>query len=687
MRVAAAGGPLTSVTLVDVNADMLRVAEERAARRSFSSRLTFVEGNAEALPLPDSRFDAYTIAFGIRNVPRIEAALSEAYRVLKRGGRFLCLEFSRVDLPGIERVLRRLFVRRDPRPGQGRDRRRRPLPLSGGIHSHVSVSRFVRRDDRGERLPARRLHAPERRDRRHPLGLEALIVGILSSLGHSSRLARAAYVFSREGAFVGVDPALLRPVLRLALAFANLIAKRDGDGLAGLSRAIDRLGPSYVKLGQFLSTRPDIVGGKVAVELERLQDRVAPMSREMAVAIIEASFGMKIEFLFESFGEPVAAASIAQVHRAEVKTDDGMRPVAVKVLRAGIERRFARDLADMLFAARFAEGLTPEFRRLRLTQVVETLARSVRMEMDFRLEAAAASEFAENSSNDPEVRAPALDWNRTTREVMTMEWIDGVPLTDPQRLTDLGFDPPALARTLIQTFLRTALRDGFFHADMHQGNFFVDKEGRIVAVDFGIMGRLGRKERRFLAEILYGFIRRDYLRVAEVHFEAGYVPHTYRVEDFAQALRAIGEPIHSRTADQISMAKLLTLLFEITALFDMTTRVELVMLQKTMVVVEGVARKLDPQLNMWSTAEPVVSAWIAENLGPLGRLEDASRGLSSLAVFLANAPRHLDKIAARLETDATAAVIKAEHGLTRSVVYFLAFAILASALAFVWYHR
>ena len=261
---------------------------------------------------------------------------------------------------------------------------------------------------------------------------------------------------------------------------------------------------------------------------------------------------------------------------------------------------------------------------------------------------------------------------------MTMEWIDGVPLTDPDRLTQLGFDPPALARTLIQTFLRTALRDGFFHADMHQGNFFVDEAGRIVAVDFGIMGRLGRKERRFLAEILYGFIRRDYLRVAEVHFEAGYVPHIYRVEDFAQAIRAIGEPIHSRTADQISMAKLLTLLFEITALFEMTTRVELVMLQKTMVVVEGVARKLDPQLNMWSTAEPVVGAWIADNLGPVGRLEDLTRGLSSLAVFLADAPRRLEKIAARLETDANEAVTDAEHDLSRSVIHFLGFATLAS---------
>jgi ubiquinone biosynthesis protein len=511
-------------------------------------------------------------------------------------------------------------------------------------------------------------------------------MSILSSFGHGLRLARAAFVFAREGAFLGVDPALLPPVARLPLALANLIARRNVDGLTGLSRAIDRLGPSYVKLGQFLSTRPDIVGAKVAIELERLQDRVAPMSRGTAIGIIELSFGAKIDSLFESFGEPVAAASIAQVHRAEVRTGDGMRPFAVKVLRAGVERRFARDLGDMFFAARLAERSVPELSRLRPVQVVETLARSVRMEMDFRLEAAAASEFAENSSQDPEIRAPSVDWNRTTREVMTMEWIDGVPLTDPERLTDLGFDPRALARTLIQTFLRTALRDGFFHADMHQGNFFVDNEGRIVAVDFGIMGRLGRKERRFLAEILYGFIRRDYLRVAEIHFEAGYVPHVYRVEDFAQAIRAIGEPIHSRTADQISMAKLLTLLFEITALFEMTTRIELVMLQKTMVVVEGVARKLDPQLNMWSTAEPVVGAWIAENLGPAGRLDDVSRGLSSLAVFLANAPQHLERIAARLETDATAAVIEAEHDLSRSVIYFLGFATFICVLAFLWYH-
>ena len=474
-------------------------------------------------------------------------------------------------------------------------------------------------------------------------------MSIVAAVGHGVRLARAGFVFAREGAFIDVDPILLPPGARLPLALANLVAKRDVHGLAGLSRAIDRLGPSYVKMGQFLSTRPDIVGTKVAIELESLQDRVTPMSRQTAVGIIEAAFGAPIETVFEDFGEPVAAASIAQVHRASVRTPEGTQPVAVKVLRAGVEKRFVRDLADMFFAARLAERAAPEMRRLRLVQVVETLARSVRMEMDFRLEAAAASEFAENSRDDPEIRAPPIDWTRTTREVMTMEWVDGVPIADPERLAGMGLDPQALARTLIQTFLRHALRDGFFHADMHQGNFFVDSAGRIVAVDFGIMGRLGRKERRFLAEILFGFIRRDYLRVAEVHFEAGYVPNVHRVEDFAQAIRAIGEPIHSRTADQISMAKLLTLLFEVTALFDMTTRVELVMLQKTMVVVEGVARKLDPQLNMWSTSEPVVGAWIVENLGPKGRLEDASRGVASLVQLVAEAPRRLEDIAAKLE--------------------------------------
>jgi ubiquinone biosynthesis protein len=472
----------------------------------------------------------------------------------------------------------------------------------------------------------------------------------LTSIGHALRLARAGYVLAREGAFQGMDPRALPPIARPALAAANLIARAGASRAEALTNAIDRLGPSYVKLGQFLATRPDIVGAKVSARLERLQDRMDPSSREIAVRRVEEAFEAAIETIYVEFGEAVAAASIAQVHRARVRDNNEEREVAVKILRPGVERRFQRDLADMFFAARMAERFLPELRRLRLVQVVETLARSVRMEMDFRLEAAAATEFAGNLADEADFRAPRIDWDRTTREVLTMEWIEGAPMTDPAGLKALGFDPPALGRRLIQSFLQHALRDGFFHADMHQGNFLVDSQGRIVALDFGIMGRLGLKERRFLAEILFGFIRKDYMRVAEVHFEAGYVPRSYRVEDFAQAIRAIGEPIHARPAEQISMAKLLTLLFEVTALFEMTTRLELVMLQKTMVVVEGVARKLDPHLNMWATAEPVVGGWIADNLGPRARIEDFARGLSGLARLVGESPERLERLARWLDT-------------------------------------
>ena len=260
------------------------------------------------------------------------------------------------------------------------------------------------------------------------------------------------------------------------------------------------------------------------------------------------------------------------------------------------------------------------------------------VEMDFRLEAAALSEMAENTKDDPDFRVPAVDWDRTSKEVLTLEWIDATPLSDRARLVAKGFDLRRLARALIQTFLRHALRDGFFHADMHPGNLFVDDEGRLIAVDFGIMGRLGIKERLFLAEILHGFITRDYHRVAEVHFEAGYVPPQHSVDEFAQAIRAIGEPIHSRTAEEISMARLLTLLFEVTGIFDMRTRPELLLLQKTMVVVEGVARSFDPKLDMWSTAEPVVGEWMARHLGPAGKLESVAAGAAELGRLVGETP-------------------------------------------------
>jgi ubiquinone biosynthesis protein len=290
------------------------------------------------------------------------------------------------------------------------------------------------------------------------------------------------------------------------------------------------------------------------------------------------------------------------------------------------------------FSSDHAETMSAEARRLRLVEVVDTLRRSVMVEMDFRLEAAALSEMAENTKDDPGFRVPAVDWDRTSKEVLTLEWIDATPLSDRAGLETKGFDLRQLARSLIQTFLRHALRDGFFHADMHPGNLFVDDDGRLIAVDFGIMGRLGPKERLFLAEILHGFITRDYYRTAEVHFDAGYVPAHHSIENFAQAIRAIGEPIHNRAAEDISMAKLLTLLFEVTGLFDMRTRPELLLLQKTMVVVEGVARSLDPKLDMWATAEPVVREWMERNLGAAGRLEGVALGAAEVGRLVGSAP-------------------------------------------------
>jgi ubiquinone biosynthesis protein len=257
--------------------------------------------------------------------------------------------------------------------------------------------------------------------------------------------------------------------------------------------------------------------------------------------------------------------------------------------------------------------------------------------------------MAENTKDDPDFRVPRVEWDYTARNVLTMEWIDGTPLNDRAALTARRLDFTRLGRALIQTFLRHALRDGFFHADMHPGNLFVDNDARLVAVDFGIMGRLGPKERQFLAEILLGFITRDYQRTAQVHFDAGYVPRHHSIESFAQAIRAIGEPIHNRTAEDISMAKLLMLLFEVTGLFDMRTRPELLLLQKTMVVVEGVARSLDPKLDMWTTADPVVREWIGRNLGPIGRLEDAVEGAGEIGRFLGQVPGLLSRAGTLLD--------------------------------------
>lgn len=477
---------------------------------------------------------------------------------------------------------------------------------------------------------------------------------MISAVIHLARLTRAGYVFARAGVFGLVDPTGLPSGAQFALRLGRLIqAPKTDQSIGRISAAVRHLGPSYVKLGQFLATRPDVVGMALARDLESLQDRLPPFPQAEAEATIVEAFERPLEQTYASFGPSVAAASIAQVHRAEVDTNGVRRVVAVKVLRPNVAHSFKVDIDALMFAARHMEALSADARRLRLTEIVRTLARSVGMEMDLRLEAAALSEMAENTRNDTDFHVPSVEWDLTSHAVLTMEWIDGIALNDRTRLEQSRVDLPDLGRKVIQSFLRHALRDGFFHADMHPGNLFVDEAGRLVAVDFGIMGRLGVRERRFLAEILYGFITRNYLRVAEVHFEAGYVPPHHSVENFAQAIRAIGEPIHNRTAQEISMAKLLTLLFEVTALFDMETRPELLLLQKTMVVVEGVARSFDPKLDIWTTAEPVVREWIERNLGPVGRIEGAVTSASDLGKIVAGLPGIAARSVALLERSET----------------------------------
>lgn len=445
-------------------------------------------------------------------------------------------------------------------------------------------------------------------------------------------LAKHDALFPRE--YMALMPSRVR-FLRRVLGSGRVA---DGTSPGGrLARALESLGPAYVKLGQVLATRPDIVGSDVALELEGLQDRLPPFASAAARAVIAAEFGRPVEALYASFGEPVAAASIAQVHSAETG-DTPSKRVAVKVLRPGIEEEFVRDIETLAYAAHLAERISPEARRLRATALMHTLAESTALELDLRMEAAAASELAERMAGDDKFRVPAVDWNRTSARVLTTEWIDGVPLRDIEALKAAGHDPKQVALVLMRTFLTQSLREGFFHADMHPGNLFVDAKGCLVAVDFGIMGRLDGAMRRFMAETLAGFLARDYVRVAQVHFEAGFVPAHFPLQTFAQALRAVGEPIFGRPARDMSMAKILQQLFDTTRRFEMQAQPQLLLLQKTMVVVEGVARSLDPEFDMWEAARPVVEAWMRDQLSPHTRLKEAGEGLKALAAAVKELP-------------------------------------------------
>ena len=464
------------------------------------------------------------------------------------------------------------------------------------------------------------------------------------------------------------------------------------DAGVRLSNALERLGPAYIKLGQMLATRPDIVGPKIATALEHLQDRLPPFSETEARAEIIRAFGRPVEALFSSFGASLAAASIAQVHCAQTNDIPPVR-VAVKILRPKVREQFARDLQALAFLARMAETLSAEARRLRFSAIVATLAESVALELDLRMEAAAAGELYERTRGEEQFRVPHIDWSRTSATVLTSEWIDGVSVRDTAAIAAAGRDAKQVAVLVMRSFLTQALRDGFFHADMHPGNLFIDGQGRLVAVDFGIMGRLDAGMRRFMAGTLAGFLQRDYRKVAELHYEFAFVPTHHSIETFAQALRAIGEPIFGRSARDVSIARLLGQLFETTRRFDMQAQPQLVLLQKTMVVVEGVCRGLDPDFDIWQAARPVAERWVSENIGPeaaLTRAGETFGALGKLAQDLPQLVRNAEELSqmvaeggVRLHPDTARAIAAEQERQSRPTRIALIAVLLLIALALV----
>ncbi len=439
------------------------------------------------------------------------------------------------------------------------------------------------------------------------------------------RLIRTGATFERTGAMTVVLDALdagplLRGVFRTVVWPFQWLGYSGDPSMPPAPRALTALGPAYIKFGQILSTRPDVVGDELAVQLRVLQDKLPPFSMAEARAEIKREIGFDVDDLFSTFSEPVAAASLAQVHKAHL-IEDGTA-VAVKVLRPGIEKAFRKDIDAFYFAARAIEVLSPASRRLRPMDVITHFEGVVKGELDLRLESSAASEFADNTAKDAGFQVPRIRWHLSGRRVMTLDWAEGVNAGDNEALDAAGHDRRVLSTRVLQLFLNHALRDGFFHGDMHQGNLKVAANGDIIAYDFGIMGRLDSYTRRVYAEILFGFIRKDYQRVAEVHFEAGYVPPDRDVDEFARALRAVGEPIFGMDATRISMARLLSYLFEVTERFGMETRTELILLQRTMVVVEGVARSMNPHMNIWEDARPIVESYIADSIGPKALMRD-----------------------------------------------------------------
>ena len=449
-------------------------------------------------------------------------------------------------------------------------------------------------------------------------------------------------------------------VMPLVARIAGLVSRRSAEGRPGqkLAAALTELGPSFIKLGQFLSTRADLLGEEIAADLSDLQDALPPFAWEDARRTIESELGGTVEQLFLSIdSEPVSAASIAQVHLATVApsprseeeaasvAEPAPREVAVKVLRPGIEEAFERDLSFFYALANLAERSQPRLRRFRLRAAVATFEQTVRLEMDLRMEAAAASELAANFEGDPSYRVPAIDWERSARRVLTQERVSGIPLDDRESLLAAGHDLQVVLTRAAEIFFNQVFRDGFFHGDQHPGNMWVDEAGSIVAVDFGIMGRLDHETRCYLADMLMTTLQRDYRALAQVHADAGYLPGESDLDTFAQALRSVCEPIFGRPLSRISFARLLAQLFQLTEAFSMPVQPQLLLLQKNMLMAEGVSRRLDAQLNIWTLAQPLIVDWMRANRGPQARVRDTTRELLRALERVPSTLRNIDRAA------------------------------------------
>jgi len=442
------------------------------------------------------------------------------------------------------------------------------------------------------------------------------------------------------------EPPLAVKILFKILSFSfspNKQLEINKDEGERLSSSLESMGTTFIKLGQFLATRPDIIGEELSQKLENLQDKLPPFSLLQAKEIIKNDLGDDTYNSIINLSEPVAAASIAQVHKAQINDNGTIKDVAIKILRPNIKKIFNEEIDAMMLFAFFIESFIKKTKRLKLVEVVFLLKEITNLEMDLRFEAAAANEYAENTKNDVGFRVPQIYWNFTSENVMTLDWVDGISIRETGELKKRNLNTEKIAEDIIQNFLRHAVRDGFFHADMHQGNIFIDNNGHIVPIDFGIMGRLDKMSKRFLAEILFGFIQRDYRKVAEVHLVAGLVPKEVPIDDLAQALRSIGEPIFGQTVKDISGGKLLKQLFNVTEKFNMQTQPQLLMLQKTMVVVEGVARKLNPNTNIWTTSKPVLENWLKETKDPMTTINETLQNTSEVIKRLPEFPEIMDK--------------------------------------------